>query len=71
MARAVDTLERELGAPLPEGLKTLSATELQTLADLLVAAKARQAQELTEGVEESLNIVPRLVRGPVRRILFG
>lgn len=71
MARAVDILEDELGAPLPEGLEVLSAKELQTLADLLVAAKARQAQELAEGVEDSLNFVPRLMRGPVRRILFG
>lgn len=71
MARAVDTLENELGAPLPGGLDVLSAKELGTLADLLAAAKARQADELQEGVEESLNIVPRLMRGPVRKILFG
>ena len=71
MARAVDTLENELGAPLPEGLDVLSAKQLGTLADLLAAAKARQADELQEGVEESLNIVPRLMRGPVRKILFG
>lgn len=71
MARAVDTLERELGGPVPEGLEALSAAELATLADLLAAAKERQAHELTEGVEDSLNFVPRLMRGPVRKILFG
>ncbi len=71
MASAVQTLERELGAPLPEGLEVLSAAELQTLAELLSAAKARQAQALAEGIEESLDIVPRLMRGPVRKILFG
>lgn len=71
MARAVDTLEDELGGPIPEGLEVLSADQLQTLADLLAAAKARQAQELQQGVQESLDIVPRLMRGPVRRILFG
>ena len=71
MARAVDTLEDELGAPLPEGLEALSAAELQTLAGLLADAKARQAQELEQGLEESLNFVPRLMRGPVRKILFG
>lgn len=71
MARAVDTLEDVLGGPIPEGLEVLSADQLQTLADLLVAAKARQAQELQQGVEESLDIVPRLMRGPVRKILFG
>jgi hypothetical protein len=71
MARAVDTLEDELGAPVPEGLEVLSAAELQKLAGLLAAAKSRQAQELEQGLEESLNIVPRLLRGPVRKILFG
>ncbi len=71
MARAVDTLERELGGPVPEGVETLSAAELATLADLLASAKKRQARELTEGVEDSLNFVPRLMRGPVRKILFG
>lgn len=71
MARAVDTLEDVLGGPIPEGLEVLSADQLQTLADLLVAAKARQAHELQQGVEESLDIVPRLMRGPVRKMLFG
>lgn len=71
MATATDTLERELGAALPEGLEALSASELATLAALLAAAKKRQARELTDGVEDSLNFVPRLMRGPVRKILFG
>lgn len=71
MARAIETLEGELGGPLPEGLEELSGKELQKLADLLAAAKARQAQELEEGVQESLDFVPRLMRGSVRKILFG
>ena len=71
MASAIDTLERELGGPVPEGLEALSAAQLATLAELLAAAKKRQAHELTEGVEDSLNFVPRLMRGPVRKILFG
>lgn len=71
MTRAVDTLERELGGPVPDGVEALSAAQLATLADLLASAKKRQAQELTEGVEDSLNFVPRLMRGPVRKILFG
>lgn len=71
MGRAVDSLEDELGAPLPEGLEVLSPNELQILAELLRDAKARQAQELEQGLQESLTIVPRLMRGPVRKILFG
>ncbi len=71
MARAVDTLERQLGGSVPAGLEALSVAERATLAGLLAAAKQRQAQELTEGIEDSLDFVPRLVRGPVRKILFG
>lgn len=71
MAGAVEILEHELGAPLPDGLDVLSARELQALTGLLIAAKARQAQELEDGLQESLDVVPRLMRGPVRRILFG
>lgn len=71
MASAVDTLEAQLGGRIPEGLEVLSAAELATLAGLLREARRRQARELDEGVEESLDFVPRLVRGPVRKILFG
>lgn len=71
MAAAVDTLEQELGARLPDGLAVLSATELERLTELLRDAKRRQARELGEGVEDSLNFVPPLMRGPVRKIVFG
>ncbi len=68
---AIDILEGELDARVPEALEVLGDDELLLLADLLHDAKARQAQELDEGVEASLEIVPRLMRGPVRKILFG
>ena len=71
MAQAVDTLQAQLGGRIPAGLEVLSAKELETLAGLLREARRRQARELDEGVEESLDIVPRLMRGPVRKILFG
>jgi hypothetical protein len=68
---AILILEGELGARPPGGLEVLAEDELLVLADLLHDAKARQARELDEGVEGSLEIVPRLMRGPVRKILFG
>lgn len=71
MDDAADILERELGAQLPDGFNALSDEQLLWLADLLHDAKARQKDELDDGVEESLKIVPRLMRGPVRKILFG
>lgn len=71
MADAVDILEQELGATVPDGLHELSDDQLLTLADLLRGARARQKQQLDDGVEDSLDIVPRLMRGPVRKMLFG
>jgi hypothetical protein len=68
---AIDILEDELDARVPEGIEVLSDDELTLLADLLRAAKASQARELDDGVEGALDIVPRLMRGPVRKILFG
>jgi hypothetical protein len=71
MDDAVDILEGELGGPVPDGLTNLTDEQLLALADLLQDAKALGQEELQEGLEESLNIVPRLMRGPVRKILFG
>ncbi|MBW3608028.1 MAG: hypothetical protein KY463_06685 [Actinobacteria bacterium] len=71
MDDAVDILEEELGAPVPDGLTQLSDEQLLALADLLQDAKARGQEELQDGVEDSLNFVPRLMRGSVRKILFG
>ncbi len=71
MDDAIDILEDELGAVVPDGIAALAGHELLALADLLRDARRRQARELDDGVEGSLEIVPRLARGPVRRILFG
>lgn len=71
MDDAVDILEGELGGAVPVGLEQLSDEQLLALADLLQDAKARGQEELRDGVEDSLNFVPRLMRGSVRKILFG
>lgn len=64
-------LERELGGRVPDGLSTLKDDELTHLAELLRAAKQRQSQALETAIEEALGIVPRIVRGSVRKVLFG
>jgi len=71
MDDAVDILEGELGGPVPDGIHNLDDEQLIALADLLQDARARGQEELQEGVEDSLNFVPRLMRGSVRKILFG
>ncbi|MDQ6751802.1 MAG: hypothetical protein M3Z33_13760 [Actinomycetota bacterium] len=70
-ADAVRRLEAELGGRVPEGLETLTDGELADVGDRLRDTKRRQSQALDAAIEEALEIVPRLLRGPVRKILFG
>jgi hypothetical protein len=70
-AKAIRELESELGAAAPAGLRSLTEAQLHGLADLLREAKRRQSGALESAVEAALEIVPRMVRGPVRKILFG
>jgi hypothetical protein len=71
MDDAVDILEGELGGPVPDGFTNLSDEQLLALADLLQEARERGQEELQDGLRDSLDFVPRLMRGPVRKILFG
>ena len=71
MDDAMDILEVELGGAVPDGFTQLGDEQLLELADLLQEAKARGQEELREGVEESLDFIPRLMRGSVRKMLFG
>ncbi|MDQ6774906.1 MAG: hypothetical protein M3071_01515 [Actinomycetota bacterium] len=66
-----DALEAELGGQPPEGLAALDGAERGAFAGILRDAKERQSRELEAAVEESLGVVPRLLRGTIRKILFG
>ena len=68
---AARILKPELGGTVPDGLDALTEDELIEFAAILKAAKRGQSQELEAAVEEALDIVPRLLRGTIRRILFG
>jgi hypothetical protein len=70
-AKAMRDLEQELGGRAPDGLEALTDAQLQAFTDLLHECKRRQSESLRAAVEHSLEIVPRMVRGPVRKILFG
>jgi hypothetical protein len=64
-------LKPELGGSVPAGLDALSEDELDEFAGIVRAAKRSQSQELELAVEQALDIVPRLLRGTMRKILFG
>jgi hypothetical protein len=70
-AQAIRALEVELGGRVPDGLHALTADQLRSFTGVLHDAKRRQSQALQSAVDEALEIVPRLARGPVRKILFG
>ncbi len=70
-AKGIGALEAELGGHVPDGLAKLTDAQLSAFTGMLREAKQRQSGALESAVEEALEIVPRMVRGPVRKILFG
>ncbi len=70
-AKALRDLEDELGGRPPAGLDALTDVQLRAFTDLLHDCKRRQSEGLQAAVEQALEIVPRMCRGPVRKILFG
>ncbi|MGE5617473.1 MAG: hypothetical protein ACM3UX_00900 [Candidatus Woesearchaeota archaeon] len=62
-------LEAQLGASVPKGVCALSETELGDLAEAVQSARRRQTLSLAEAGERALNRIPRLLRGPVRKIV--
>ncbi len=65
----MEELGRELRASPPSGLAQLKPDELHDLTAALRAARRRQAAELASAGEQALSFVPRLLRGPVRKIV--
>jgi len=61
-------LEAQLDDRLPRGFSVLSAAELDDLADAVRSARRRQAAALAEAGERALARIPRLLRGPIKKI---
>jgi hypothetical protein len=64
-------LESELGTVPPAGLKKLRASEVQHLADAVATAKREQARALDQALADALNVLPRVLRGPVKKAVGG
>lgn len=71
MSTALERLARELGVSPPPEFAALSPAELTKLADLLAQAREQQSAALQDALEGGLGYLPRLVRGTVKRVLFG
>jgi hypothetical protein len=66
---AWEELRRQLSAEPPSALARLPADRLGHLSQALREARHRQAQALGEAGEQAFGYVPRVLRGPIRRIL--
>jgi hypothetical protein len=54
---------------VPDGLRELADEELADLAAAVADARHRQAAALAEAGDRALSHIPRLLRGPVKRIV--
>lgn len=66
-----NVLAEALQAPLPPGLERLSTPQLEKLAAAFATAKQHQRAALQDSTEAALSHVPMLLRGAVRKVLFG
>ena len=64
-----EALRAQLGGTAPEGLRELDDTQLADLTAAVRAARQRELSELAQAEERALKHIPRLLRGPVRRIV--
>lgn len=62
-------LRRELPSADLQGLDALKATDAERLAKLIDQARQQQKKQLREALQASLDHVPFLLRGTVRKVL--
>jgi predicted DNA-binding transcriptional regulator YafY len=68
-ARQFEALRVQLGGTAPDGLRKLSAEQLADLADAIAQARHREAAAIAQASEQALSHIPRVLRGPVRRVV--
>jgi hypothetical protein len=62
-------LREQLRGEPPPALSALAGEHLRHLADAVGAARRRQAEALEAAGEQAFAYVPRMLRGPIRRML--
>ena len=71
MPASTNRLEKEFGGTLPPGLAALAPADQDRLCDAIEATRKRQRKELRESTERGLDFIPRLLRAPIKKALFG
>ncbi|NGY04218.1 hypothetical protein [Solimonas terrae] len=67
--KSLQDIERELGASAPPGLGALNASALKQLGAALHGARKAQRAQMAAATESSLQHVPFLLRGAVKKVL--
>lgn len=67
--RSLEALQMQLNGNVPAGLRELEDQHLEHLAAAVHEARRRQDQALAQAGERAFSHVPRLLRGPIRRIV--
>ena len=68
---AIRALRTQLGQTPPSGLRALTDEQVLDLAAAVEAARHRQAASLAEASDRALGRIPRVLRGPVRKVVGG
>lgn len=71
MSSALDDLKRELRADPPPAIAALEEGDLARLARALRTAREHQTAALEAATDQGLAFVPKLLRGTVKKVLFG
>jgi hypothetical protein len=66
---AFQALSRRLGGDAPDGLRRLEDRHLRDLQQAVADAHHRQTAALNAAGDRALGMVPRLLRGPIRRVV--
>jgi hypothetical protein len=67
----MDALREALRAEPPPGCEKLAPADADDLAAVIRSARERQGAELRVAVDRAYHHVPRLLRGPLRKVLGG
>ena len=67
----MDALRDALQDEPPPGCAALDEGDLADLAEAIEAARQRQRAELHAAIDTAYGHVPRLLRGPLRKVLGG
>ncbi|MBA2505873.1 MAG: hypothetical protein H0V29_08000 [Thermoleophilaceae bacterium] len=69
-ASHLTALQEELGSAPPRGLAALSEEEIAELAGALRERKEDQALALKQAGDKAFGQIPRLLRGPVKKMVL-